>query len=113
MTKLNSLHDLPALREKFQQALAARAKAGAVIYVGMGTCGIAAGERETLQAIEQKIVKHKLPATVVSVGCIGMCAKEPLVDIQINGGSHVLYANVQADMVERLIEEHVVNQIGR
>ena len=89
MTKLNSLHDLPPLRETFQRALAARAQAGALIYVGMGTCGIAAGARETLQAIEQKIAKHKLPATVVSVGCIGMCAKEPLVDIQLNGGSHV------------------------
>ena len=109
MNKLTSLHDLPQLREKFQQALAARAKAGAVIYVGMGTCGIAAGARETFQAIEQKIAKHKLPATVVSVGCIGMCAKEPLVDIQLNGGSHVLYANIQADMVPRLIEEHVIN----
>ena len=110
MNKLTSLHDLPLLREKFQQALVARAKAGAVIYVGMGTCGIAAGARETLQAIEQKIAMHKLAAQVVSVGCIGMCAKEPLVDIQLNGGSHVLYANIQADMVERLIEEHVVNQ---
>ena len=110
MNKLTSLHDLPALREQFQQALAAHAKAGAVIYVGTGTCGVAAGARETLQAIEQKITKHKLPAQVVSVGCIGMCAKEPLVDIQLNGGSHVLYANIQADMVPRLIEEHVINQ---
>jgi NADH-quinone oxidoreductase subunit F len=109
MNKLTSLHDLPALREKFQQALAARAKAGTVIYIGMGTCGIAAGARETFQAIEQKIAKHKLAAQIVSVGCIGMCAKEPLVDIQLNGGSHVLYANIQADMVARLIEEHVIN----
>ena len=38
-----------------------------------------------------------------------MCAKEPLVDIQFNGGSHVFYANIQPDMVQRLIEEHVVN----
>ena len=110
MTKLNSLQELPPLREKFQQALAARAQAGPVIYVGMGTCGIAAGARETLQAIEQEIARRKLAAQVVSVGCIGMCAKEPLVDIQLNGGSHVLYANIQPDMVARLIEEHVVNQ---
>ena len=110
MNKLASIQDLPPLREKFQQALAARAKAGAVIYVGMGTCGIAAGARETFQAIEQKIAKHKLAAQVVSVGCIGMCAKEPLVDIQLNGGSHVLYANVQPDMVARLVEEHVANR---
>jgi NADH-quinone oxidoreductase subunit F len=110
MTRLNSIQDLASLRETLQQALAARARAGAVIYVGTGTCGIAAGARETLQAIGQEIVRRKLAAQVVSVGCIGMCAKEPLVDIQLNGGSHVLYANIQPDMVGRLIEEHVVNR---
>ncbi|HUC84871.1 MAG TPA: FAD-dependent oxidoreductase [Candidatus Acidoferrales bacterium] len=109
MTRLNSIQELPPLREEFQQRLAARARARAVIYVGTGTCGVAAGARETLQAIEEKIVHHKLPAQVVSVGCIGMCAKEPLVDIQLNGGSHVLYANIQPDMVPRLLEEHVIN----
>ncbi|HEX9047014.1 MAG TPA: NADH-ubiquinone oxidoreductase-F iron-sulfur binding region domain-containing protein, partial [Verrucomicrobiae bacterium] len=109
MNKLTSLQELPALREKFQQALAARAQGGAVISVGMGTCGIAAGARETFQALQKKVSHHKLSATVVGVGCIGMCAKEPLVDIQLNGGSHVLYANILPDMVPRLIEEHVVN----
>jgi len=110
MTKLNTLQELPPLREKFQQALAARAQAGPVIYVGMGTCGIAAGARETLQAIESEIARHKLAAQLVSVGCIGMCAKEPLVDIQLHGGSHVLYANIQPDMAARLVEEHLVHE---
>jgi NADH-quinone oxidoreductase subunit F len=109
MTRLNSIQDLPPLREELQQALAARARAGAVIYVGTGTCGIAAGARETLQAIEHEIARRKLAAQTVGVGCIGMCAKEPLVDIQINGGSHVLYANIQPEMVGRLIDEHVAN----
>jgi NADH-quinone oxidoreductase subunit F len=110
MARLNSLQDLPLLREKLQQAFAARARAGAVIYVGAGTCGIAAGARETQQAIEKEISRRRLLAQVVSVGCIGMCAKEPLVDIQINGGSHVLYANVQPAMVARLVEDHLVNR---
>jgi NADH-quinone oxidoreductase subunit F len=110
MAKLNSIQDLPPLREKLQQALAAKARAGVVIYVGTGTCGIAAGARETLQAMEQEMACRKLTAQFVSVGCIGMCAKEPLVDIQLYGGSHVLYANIQPDMAARLVEEHVVNQ---
>src|ERR1035437_5137934 len=110
MTRLNSIQDLASLRETLQQALAAPARGGGGLYAGTGTCGIPAGPRETLQAIGQEIVRRKLAAQVVSVGCIGMCAKEPLVDIQLNGGSHVLYANIQPDMVGRLIEEHVVNQ---
>ncbi len=45
---------------------------------------------------------------MISVGCIGMCAKEPLIDIQQAGKSHVLYANVHPEMVPRLIEQHLV-----
>ena len=109
MNRLASIQDLPLLREEYQQRLAARARGGAVIAVGTGTCGVAAGARDTLVAIEAKITHHHLPAHVVSVGCLGMCAKEPLVDIQLNGGSHVLYGNILPDMVPRLIEEHVIN----
>ena len=109
MAKLNTIQDLSQLREQCQRALTARARAGAAIFVGAGTCGIAAGARETMQAIQQELGRRKLTVPVTSVGCIGMCAKEPLVDIQFNGGSHVFYANIQPDMVQRLIEEHVVN----
>lgn len=98
------------MRETLQQALATRARAGAVICVGTGTCGIAAGARETLQAITEEIARRNVAAQVVGVGCIGMCAKEPLVDIQLNGGSRVLYANIQSDKVARLVDEHVVNR---
>jgi NADH-quinone oxidoreductase subunit F len=105
MAKLNTVQDLAQLREQFQQALNTRA----AIFVGTGTCGIAAGARETMHAIQQELTRRKLAVSVASVGCIGMCAKEPLVDIQLNGGSHVFYANIQPDMVPRLIEEHVVN----
>ena len=39
MAKLNTVQDLAQLREQFQQALTTRA----AIFVGTGTCGIAAG----------------------------------------------------------------------
>ena len=109
MATLHTIQDLAQLREQCQQALTARGQGRAVIFVGAGTCGIAAGARETMQAIQQELDLRKLMVPVTSVGCIGMCAKEPLVDIQINGGSHVFYANIQPDMAPRLIEEHVVN----
>ncbi|HTS17611.1 MAG TPA: FAD-dependent oxidoreductase [Verrucomicrobiae bacterium] len=109
MATLNTIQDLAQLREQCQQALAARSRARAAIFIGTGTCGIAAGARETLRAIRNELARRKLDIPVTTVGCIGMCAKEPLVDVQISGGSHVLYSNIQPDMVPRLIEEHVVN----
>jgi NADP-reducing hydrogenase subunit HndB len=107
MVKLKNLQDLTRAREEARRALRERVETGTVISVGMGTCGIAAGARDTLTAIMAELGKRKIEAYVNSVGCIGMCAKEPLVDIQQAGGSRVLYANVRPEMVERLIEEHL------
>ncbi len=108
MSKLKSLQDLTRVREEAKAAMRLRVQTGTSIYVGMGTCGIAAGARETMQAIEAELGKRKIDAYVGAVGCIGMCVKEPLIDIQQAGGPHILYANIQPDMVPRLLEEHLV-----
>ena len=108
MDKLSSLHELSRFREVQKRAAQARRDTGTRISVGMGTCGIAAGARETMEAIRAEIIRRQIDADIASVGCIGMCAKEPLVDIQQAGGAHVLYANVLPEMVGRLIEAHLL-----
>ncbi|MBC7251714.1 MAG: (2Fe-2S) ferredoxin domain-containing protein [Anaerolineae bacterium] len=108
MPKLKSLEDLKRLREEAQKDLKVRLKTGTTITVGMGTCGIAAGARETMQAILEELRKRGIDAHVTTTGCIGMCSKEPLVDIEQAGYPRVTYANVHPDMVPRLIEEHLI-----
>lgn len=109
MARLTSVEDLYRLRDEAKRAMTARAGAGTTIIVGMGTCGIAAGAREVMQAVTTELEQRGLEADVVSVGCIGQCVKEPLLDIQQAGAPRVTYANVRPDMVPRLIEEHLVN----
>lgn len=108
MPELKNLEELKLFREELQHTLRGRRNTSTVITVGMGTCGIAAGARETLQAIRAELAKRQIDAEVVTAGCIGVCIKEPLVDIQQAGRSRIAYANVQPDMVARLIEEHVI-----
>ena len=108
MEKLNSLQEFSHFREMQKRLTQTRRDTGTRISVGMGTCGIAAGARETMEAIRSEIGRRQIDADIASVGCIGMCAKEPLVDIQQAGGAHVLYANVLPEMVGRLIEEHLL-----
>jgi NADP-reducing hydrogenase subunit HndB len=108
MPQLKSLEELHQLRGEIQQALRVNRETRTVITVGTGTCGIAAGARETLQAIHEELAKRKIDALVVTAGCIGVCVKEPLVDIQQAGKSRIAYAKVRPDMVPRLIEEHVI-----
>ncbi|HUT18913.1 MAG TPA: (2Fe-2S) ferredoxin domain-containing protein [Anaerolineae bacterium] len=109
MPKLKSLDELRRLREQAQRELSIRQQTTTTITVGMGTCGIAAGARETMQAILEELKDRDIEAHVATVGCIGMCSKEPLVDIEQAGRPRITYANVHPNMVPRLIAEHLVH----
>jgi len=108
MARLKSVDELNRLCEAAQRTLKVRADTGTTIIVGIGTCGIAAGARETLQAVRDELHRRNIEAHIKTVGCIGQCAKEPLVDIEQAGQPRVTYANVQPNMVPRIIEVHLV-----
>jgi len=108
MPKLKSVEDLKRIREQAERDLKVRTGTGTRIIVGMGTCGIAAGARETMHAILAELEQRSIDANVSTVGCIGMCYKEPLVDIEQAGQPRVTYCNVHPDMVSRLVDEHLV-----
>lgn len=108
MPKIKDLAELRKIKEAAQQSTRIRDATGTKIIVGMGTCGIAAGARQTMLAILDELKKSDIHASVVTVGCIGMCSKEPLVDIERAGQARVTYGNVTAKMVSRLINEHLI-----
>ena len=107
MPKLKSLEDLRKLREQAQSEIKTREETGTTIIIGMGTCGIAAGARETMHAIMEELDRRDIDAHITTVGCIGMCVNEPLVDIEQAGKPRVTYGNLTKDRVPRLIEEHL------
>ncbi len=108
MPKLKNLDELRQLRAKLQQEIKTRTETNTTIIIGMGTCGIAAGAREVMQAFLNELDARGIDAHVVTTGCIGMCSKEPLVDIQQGDGPRITYGNVRPDMVPRIIEEHII-----
>lgn len=108
MTRLKNAQDLTHLRETLQKDLEVKRAAETIIYIGMGTCGLAAGAGDIYQAILRELEKRNLDIMIQSVGCIGICVKEPLVDVQLAGQPRVTYANVKPANVPRIIEEHIV-----
>ena len=108
MPRRKSLDDLRKLREQVQSEITTRIETGTTIIIGMGTCGIAAGARETMHAIIEELRKRDIEAHIQTVGCIGMCAREPLVDIEQAGQPRITYGNITTERVPRLIEEHLV-----
>ena len=109
---MKSIADLEAIRQKTLERVAYRKDADSDIrvVVGMATCGIAAGARPVMLAFMDEIQKRNLKnVTVSQTGCIGMCRLEPMVDVIIPGQEKVTYVKLNADMVPRVVTEHIVN----
>ncbi len=109
MPKLSSLEELKRVKDQAHGAIQMRGNTGTKISVGMGTCGIAAGARDVMHAILKELEGHDIEASVVTEGCVGLCAQEPLVAIQQAGSPRITYGKVSIDMVPTIIEQHLVN----
>jgi NADP-reducing hydrogenase subunit HndB len=109
MSVLKSADDLIKFREALLDLPSAQGAEQTIISVGMGTCGLAAGAGETYKALQRELENRNVQATLRSVGCIGMCVREPLVDIQLAGQPRVTYGNIRPAHVARIVEEHILN----
>jgi NADH:ubiquinone oxidoreductase subunit F (NADH-binding)/Pyruvate/2-oxoacid:ferredoxin oxidoreductase delta subunit/(2Fe-2S) ferredoxin len=82
-----------------------------VIYVGTGSCGRGAGAGRTLDRVRRHLQARKIQAEVVEVGCIGLCAAEPLLDIQLPDRSRVCFQHVTEDKAEALVDAVLAGKI--
>lgn len=108
---MKSLEELARIREQAKQTIQLReSQDGIKIIVGMGTCGIAAGARETMNAILDELNKRNISeATVTQTGCVGLCEQEPIIDIILPEQPRVTYGKVSPDRARQIIANHVVN----
>ncbi|MFN2364768.1 MAG: ferredoxin [Halarsenatibacteraceae bacterium] len=104
---MKSLDELNRLKEKYKNNLTGTPQKRPQIIVGMSTCGIAAGARKIYKAIENEIDKNNIDADLIKTGCIGMCEKEPLMDVVNPGQDRVTYGNLNPDIVGEIIEKHI------
>lgn len=78
------------------------------IIVGLGSCGIAAGAGKVYEKVKSIIEVDNLDVELKQTSCIGMCYKEPLVEI-IDENGHYLYGDIDEKKVIDLIDKHLVN----
>jgi len=74
------------------------------IMVGMGTCGLATGAAEVLEAISEEVERQKLDIIISPTCCIGYCQKEPLVDILQPGRPRISYGEMTTERARELIQ---------
>jgi len=110
MPTVKSLEDLKRIREEALRKRQVKAASGeANIVVAMGTCGIAAGAREAMKAILNLIETENIPGIIVTqTGCIGLCEREPIVQVQVGEQPKVTYGKVTPEIARRIVKEHVV-----
>lgn len=114
MSKLKSIEELEKIRQAAKDRLDLRATAESedriLIRIGMATCGIVSGARETMQAITDEIAKQNISnVSVTQTGCMGYCAEEPVVEVISNDLPPVLYGHVDAERARKIVNEHILN----
>ena len=109
-----TLDDLKKLREEKKKAIDMRESAGKEIeiVVGMATCGIAAGAKQTLEAMLKELDNQHMTNVIIrQTGCMGYCYAEPTVEVKMPGMGEILYGNVDKDIGVRIIKEHIQKKI--
>ena len=76
------------------------------VFVGMGTCGLSAGAQAVYSRLKDLSAQNPEACKLEITGCIGMCFREPLVEVRENG-TRVIYGDVDPDRAGEIFERHV------
>jgi NADP-reducing hydrogenase subunit HndB len=109
MAKL-TIEDLKKLRESARKSTALREGETTVkITVHMGTCGIAAGAREVMDALLEEMAEaDRQDIRVVTSGCMGMCSSEPNVTVEARDKDPVVYQHMDRNKMRQVFKRHVL-----
>ena len=109
-----SLDELRKMRDTTKSDIKRREAEGKEIQVivGMGTCGIAAGAKETLDTFIRALDDNKLVETVMvrQTGCMGLCHSEPTVEVLAPNMPAVIYGNVNSELAKEIIAKHIIGR---
>jgi NADP-reducing hydrogenase subunit HndB len=109
-----TLEELRKLRDTTQTDLKRREAEGKEIQVivGMGTCGIAAGAKTTLDVFLKALDENKLVDSVLvrQTGCMGLCHSEPTVEVLVPGMPAVIYGRVDGQVAKEIVSKHIIGR---
>jgi len=104
------IQDLAKIRERTKALTTIRESEGrAKVTVHMGTCGIAAGAREIMDALLDEMQKKGAQDVIVATsGCAGLCNREPMATVEFKGQPPVKYVELTPEKIRRIFAEHVL-----
>jgi NADP-reducing hydrogenase subunit HndB len=110
MKPISSLEDLQQVREAIIEEKQHNASQGIIkVTISLGTCGIAAGALDTLQAVEQFEAEGMQRVAIGQTGCFGLCKFEPILEVIAGDPPKVTtYGYVTPQVALRILREHVL-----
>lgn len=79
------------------------------VIVGLGSCGIAAGAKKVYDKIKALKEVENLDFELKKTSCIGMCYREPLVEVVDESGSY-LYGDITEERAIEILDKHISQQ---
>ena len=108
-----TLEDLRKLREQTKSNINRRdvSENDIQVIVGTGTCGIAAGSKDVINAFIDAVEVQKLEhVTIRQTGCMGLCYVEPTVEVKVPGMPDTIYGKVDAAVAAKIVTEHILGK---
>lgn len=112
MTKIKSLADLQRIKDEVQSKIRLRENSDnpdqvVQIKVGMATCGIASGAKETMKYFVEELEQQAIDAIVTQTGCMGYCYAEPTVEITLPQKEPIVFGHVNQKKAEEIIDVYI------
>jgi NADP-reducing hydrogenase subunit HndB len=105
-----TIEDLKKIKERVHAETALRdGHLRVKVTVHMGTCGIASGAKEVMDALLREI--EEAGATDVAVttsGCMGLCSREPLVTVEILNQDPIKYEYMNSNKMRQVFKRHIL-----
>ena len=103
--------DLDKIKEKVKRTMLLREGTGsAKIMVHMGTCGIAAGARNIMNALLKEIEDRDIKDVILTTAsCAGLCSREPMITVEVRDQPPVKYVDLTPDKVREIFDKHVLS----
>jgi NADH:ubiquinone oxidoreductase subunit F (NADH-binding)/(2Fe-2S) ferredoxin len=107
--RIRSLKDLEKISAETSRRL--YHPEGFVVNVGMASCGIAAGGKETFEKAMAEFPGG--PVRVRQTGCIGFCEEEPLVEVLAKDRPRLVYKRATQDKITGIISGYMDGKFDR
>ena len=115
MDKIRSLKDILAIRDAAQKKTALREDGYTMCFtVHMGTCGIASGAREVVNAVAEELeASGRTDIRLTTSGCIGACEHEPVMTVEALNAQPILYGHLDENTAREVFRQAVAGKSAR